>query len=101
LEVEIKVKPKHIKEGRHSSPAFCPVALAINDILPPGHTAGVYPKMIYIVISDPCWPETRIPTPPKVATFERQFDNHFTPSPFTFTLDIPEKFLKGESNDTV
>ena len=78
--MRIEVTEKHIENGKTMSDTKCPVALAIQDLIP-NRNVRVGARWIRI---DGQW----IQSPSHVCNFVREFDDHKDVYPFSFELDL-------------
>lgn len=82
----IEVTEQDIEEGRRRCNWTCPICLALWRI------TGTK----WVVDNDTCFPITRrnefIPLPPEAVAFAREFDATGCGKPFSFPLDVRDKY---------
>lgn len=89
--VIVKVTKNHIRTGIACSTAFCPIALAIHEMVRNSVHVSVIPECVSLTL----YVRYTIDLPIQCSRFIKDFDYHKFVDPITFTLDIPERFLKG------
>lgn len=90
--MRISVTRKHISRGRQGCATLCPVAMALNDILPIGYQALVFETEIRIQNGQ----KLEFHSPRSVERFVRAFDTKKSlVNPFSFNLKVPKSKLKN------
>jgi hypothetical protein len=87
MKVEINVTQEHIDNGLADKCFACPVALALSEKVKPA--AAVHRGLILIG-------EKNLSQPLSVAEFVNDFDEGVKVEPFSFSLDIPEEYLRSQ-----
>jgi hypothetical protein len=85
MKITVTVDQACIAEGERGNCAKCPVALAIYKRL------GMRCEVDYYNIS---FGDDRVQTPPCAGTFIVDFDAGRSVEPFTFELDVPNKYVQ-------
>lgn len=86
--VQVEVTQDKINLGDRGSSNTCPIAMAIHPLLSTGNFS-VYGRVLEIRPGFRCF------LPREAASFILSFDEgRGTLSPFTFPIDIPEKYLR-------
>lgn len=92
MKVEINVADEHIEKGKAGDCRLCPISLAIKPLLKFNVPLEVTCYRIWLGV------ENRTVSLPLLARdFIRAFDSRQAskkPKPVTFTLDIPDQYLK-------
>ena len=95
--IEIQVTEEHIKDGKRTDCKFCPVALAIRDKVKSEYIVDIT-EIIFIYNSQRL---IKLDHTPETKAFIPDFDSYdpdlpacFQPKPFSFSLDIPQEYLK-------
>ena len=94
---QITITPEDITNGIRCDCYWCPAALAIRHVLADGYFVELGTLRIEVwrdSSDDAVWWCSR---PPALVEFVEQFDSGNTPDPITFTLDIPQRFLKEQA----
>ena len=91
MKVKIKVKKEHIACGVMEDCSKCPIALAIRAVIKPQHKGRVEVCALGLDMGI----GSGFITLPKIAIrFINRFDEALSVKPLTFTIDIPNGFLK-------
>ncbi len=85
MKMIIKVSDKHIKDGMKGKANYCPIALALREVV---NTDNVSVDGSEIVID-----KEFLPTPGVAESFIGQFDGNKPVKPFSFELNVPERYL--------
>ena len=96
----IRVTQKHIEQGQRCVCSECPIALAILDTLLDTFYCKVKATDIRIKSHGTGLVEYVAPLPPEASLFVFYYDQGETVVPFSFHLDIPDKYLKEASHDS-
>ncbi len=100
VELWVQVTAEDIANGEPLERCACPVALAIQRLLKPELTVDVMTTFAFVYLHPKQWPEARIDWPLEVQSFIRRFDDTSRSirrrrlSPFSFTVNVPENFLR-------
>jgi hypothetical protein len=105
-QVIVEVRDDHISRGEKEDCAYCPVALAINELLDPNYHsevanrhAVVYSEASAISIFHAEWLAPMYETdevPEELFNFVEMFDNEIEVKPFSFKISLPAEILKDK-----
>ena len=89
----IEITQSNIDDGVSFNPGRCPVALAVCPHVKPDVQVDVGKNEVWFGY----FKESEVVrVPADVIEFIQAFDNHQHPTPFSFELEIPEKYLKED-----
>lgn len=87
----INVTAEDIEQGEPCEGDACPIRLAANRVLKPGVTCSV--AFSYMTLTSEGY-ASRIDLPKPAKEFIEAYDDDGIGIPFSFSLDIPERFLR-------
>lgn len=93
MNIKIKVTEKHLEKGERAAAFYCPIALALKDVVNDDTSAGVTYESIQFRLGIQTQ-TNKINTPKKVYDTMGRFDMGKDVKPFEFELDIPEMYLR-------
>lgn len=95
--VSVRVTSDDIASGKRKDACHCPVALALKRAYPESEIFAGDDGELY-TYQAPAAPRVRVASLPPVANrFIEEFDDGYAVQPFSFTLDIPDQYLRGQS----
>lgn len=94
MKIRINVTKNDIVNGKKSTCHYCPHALAIQRRVKAPYYVNVFVDEIYIQHSQDEPIEYRILIPDRIQDWIWDFDNSMLVKPTSYTLDIPDKYLK-------
>lgn len=98
MRLTVSVTQDHIDQGAPSEPEYCPVALALFEVLrvPEGTPALRLSVGSTQVELSRDWPDERaadVELPDEAQAFITDFDDTGAVEPFSFELDVPDEVL--------
>ena len=100
-QIEVEVSDRHILDGSRESPAYCPVALAIDEHLNDDYYPIVYSNIAIVRTRSEVHPyrSTTARLPDHVGTWIGDYDTeaHENPRGISFDLMVPEEMLSCAS----
>lgn len=88
MKVTVDVTRNHIQRGTRSNCGYCPIALAIKEIIKGPYDFSVRAASI-------CFTKRSYQLPESAQNFICDFDAGWKVIPFSFELDIGEEYLKA------
>lgn len=92
--IQIDVTQDHIDNGKRYECNACPVALAFQKHINDDYSFEINDEYIDVVTKFNGYTQAEITVPCTVTAFVRDFDSIKPVKPFSFQIDIPDRFLR-------